>query len=435
MKNFLSILALLASFTTPLSAYAQTEPPVCEPGDVTCVNTPADSQWNGGSPVRINSKDAVPAPIYHRLVSRYRFELAGPGSQYLLITPVTVDYMVHEPAVAPTGLVVLIAGGQLNANIEGTEGGPVTNAGGNFLVRSAHLFRDQGYRVVTIDRPSDWEDFLSGAGNEGWRLDGYRTSNAHLYDLDAVIDAQKVPDRNVYLAGTSRGTISAVRWNSIADGISLSAPVTGGPGTPLGSPGLTAADINVPTCVHWHACDACSVSTPLGAQQLLNDLIGNGVTAGGASLSGGFSHPDDDACDARTLHGFFGIESCAVDQIAQCLRTLQVRPWLRLRTLYYPKPVYGPDPVRFSLRAAVEPQRAAGKLVFRLLGDGNVDSRGGSLHLKENGLATFTPPSVLQPGVAKFAFEVTDERGHKATGVTAFNVIPAPGVRTTNRNR
>jgi hypothetical protein len=64
--------------------------------------------------------------------------------------------MLHEPATAPKALVFLISGGKMNSYIIGSEiTGEVTVAGNNFLVRSAHLFAAQGYRVITMDRPSD----------------------------------------------------------------------------------------------------------------------------------------------------------------------------------------------------------------------------------------------------------------------------------------
>ncbi|MFV1984571.1 MAG: hypothetical protein ACC657_13595, partial [Thiohalomonadales bacterium] len=73
-------------------------------------------------------------------------------------TAVTMDYMVHEPMGmgAPKGVMVLIAGGGLNAGITGpADNSTPTNSRGNFLVRSAHRYQAAGYRVITIDRPSD----------------------------------------------------------------------------------------------------------------------------------------------------------------------------------------------------------------------------------------------------------------------------------------
>ena len=131
--------------------------------DVACSSTANDSVQTGGGWSRIRSESTG---VYGQ-VNLTRESLTTPG--------ITMDYMVHEPPGAPTALIVLIAGGQLTAGIEGLNGIGIapSSAGGNFLVRSAHLFAAQGYRVLTIDRPSDFFDYTMGGGS-GFAYDNYR---------------------------------------------------------------------------------------------------------------------------------------------------------------------------------------------------------------------------------------------------------------------
>lgn len=76
--------------------------------------------------------------------------------------PVTVKYAVHRPSngAVPKAVVILIAGGNLNANFAGGDAltGNVTAIGGNYVVRTAQLVADAGYLAVVIDRPSDRAD-------------------------------------------------------------------------------------------------------------------------------------------------------------------------------------------------------------------------------------------------------------------------------------
>lgn len=192
----------------------------------------------------------------------------------------------------------------------------------------------------------------------------------------------------------------------------------------MGSPGLAASDITVPACVHWHVCDGCSVSTPLGAQNYLNALALSGSAAGGGSMSGGFDQPNADVCEAQTVHGFFGIESCAVDQIVQCLSSIPIVPKLEFDDYFYPEFVPGGTVARFSLREAIGPRRGARRLTFRLLDDGLGNSHGGRLTIARNGLVRFFTPFVSQDAVAKFAYEVTDHLGRVGIGVVAINLVP-----------
>ena len=68
--------------------------------------------------------------------------------------PVTVNYMVNDPAGLPKAIVLLFAGGTGEAGIMGGTNGTVARTGTNFLVRSAQLFANASYRAVTVDSPA-----------------------------------------------------------------------------------------------------------------------------------------------------------------------------------------------------------------------------------------------------------------------------------------
>ncbi|MDH5426494.1 MAG: hypothetical protein OEY29_16025 [Gammaproteobacteria bacterium] len=267
-----------------------------------CNSTSADSSFNGTDVVRIHSETAT----------------NNTYEQVTLTRGATMDYMVHNHA-NPQALIVLIAGGQLNANLTGTPGSQALTASGNFLVRSAHLFAAQGYKVVTIDRPSDWADFVNPAGSgSGSAFDGYRTSNEHYTDIQTVITAENAsPALPVVIAGTSRGAISAVAQHNLGDYVLLSAPVTGGNnGSPVGTTGVLPSQLgSKPVHLSWHQSDGCFVSTPAGAGNIAGQF--DNVTA--VEVSGGLNYPElsgrvnNKECDgSKTYHGFLAIESCVV---------------------------------------------------------------------------------------------------------------------------
>jgi len=270
---------------------------------LSCSSSAQDSIFDGTNVVRIRSETVSPN-TYQQITVR---------------TGVTMDYMVHTSD-NPKALLILIPGSQMNANIQGAAGQQATNAGGNFLIRSAHLFAAQGYKVVSIDRPSDWESFIDPTGStSGSAFDGYRTSSEHFQDLQKIIEQENAsPGLPVVIAGTSRGTISAVAQHNLADYILLSGPLTGGSkGSPIGTTGVLPSALGAkPVHLMWHAGDACFVTTPSDARELAGDF----ANVSAVEVNGGIDHPElssrssNQGCDgSKTHHGFLGIESCVVE--------------------------------------------------------------------------------------------------------------------------
>ena len=331
---------------------------------------------------------------------------------------ITMDYMVHEPPGIPSALVVLIAGGQLNASIVGTIGSAPTNAGGNFLVRSAHLFAAQGYRVLTIDRPSDYLDYTLGSGS-GSAYDGYRTSMEHAVDLSQLINVVNAADNlPVIIAGTSRGTISAVAQHALGSALAISAPLTSGGGTPIGTGSVLPASVPEPVQVSWHVLDACSVTKPADSQSLVGDF----PDATGVAISGGFASASSTSpCDADHYHGFPGIESCAVKQETDWMA-------VELASLPATRPVASAqsDSTTQNMQKLIDltgfaTAAAGGALTYSL--PHTSTSLGGSISIAGTSV-TYTPPSGVASIVDTFVYLVSEAGGGTSHNVIAVTINP-----------
>jgi pimeloyl-ACP methyl ester carboxylesterase len=234
----------------------------------------------------------------------------------------------------PVASVILFAGGD---GALGLTRAPPPKVGaedfvnGNFLVRSREKFAGHGFMVAVVDTPSDHQEGMSPS---------FRISKVHAIDIGAVADYLKsqasVP---VWLVGTSAGTLSAARGaigagrDGIAtgsiDGLVLTSTVTHTPpdsefgkvfpgfakDRPDGVMSMALPQIRVPTLIMSHREDAC-VSTPPSDAPALAMCLRQASKVEIALLTGG-DPPKSDPCNAYAPHGYFGIETQAVDRIAQ----------------------------------------------------------------------------------------------------------------------
>jgi hypothetical protein len=197
---------------------------------------------------------------------------------------------------------------------------------GNSLVRSRDLFHRAGFVTALVDAPSDHR------GGDG--LGGFRMSPQHAEDIGKVIahlrERTKMP---VWLAGTSRGAISAVNAASrlsgpaAPDGLVLTSAVTSGRvggrkawvAQTVFSARLDA--IRVPVLVVAHAADTCIRTPPRLAGSIAAKTNGareqTVIVKGGA---GGRKAVSVEACQGRTPHGFLGQEAEVADGIARFIR-------------------------------------------------------------------------------------------------------------------
>ena len=379
--------------------------------DVACSSTANDSVQTPGGWMRIRSE--FNGTSFYHLVNLTR-------ESTTTANPLTMDYMVHEPpGGSPTALIVLIAGGQLTAGIDGIDGNPPSAAGGNFLVRSAHLFAAQGYRVLTIDRPSDFFDYTMGSGS-GFAYDNYRISMEHAVDLSQLINAVNNTNLPVVIAGTSRGTISAVAQHKLGSLLALSAPLTGGAnGTPIGSSAVVLpANVTEPVHVSWHVLDGCTSTTPGDSQTLVGDL----PDAVGESISGGFaSAASTSPCNADHYHGFPGIESCAVmqatDWVAAEIASLPVtRPLASIVSDSTTTDVQKDIDLTGAATAS-----AAGALSYSLTH--GATSLGGTITIVGN-TVTYIPPAGINGYVDTFVYVVDEAGGGTSHNVVAVTINP-----------
>src|SRR4030095_9433762 len=158
---------------------------------------------------------SAPCGVYGKVNSRQTVGATG------TVLDIAVDYMVHLPSGAPKAIVMLFSGSSGNAGIVGDDTTHVvTQAGNNFLVRSAQLFAEAGYMTVTIDRPDP------GPSDS---YDQYRISPRHATDIVTVLlevnELYQASHLDVFLAGTSRGALSVIGQNNLGIGSSLSSPV------------------------------------------------------------------------------------------------------------------------------------------------------------------------------------------------------------------
>lgn len=112
---------------------------------------------------------------------------------------VTVRVLLVAPAGEPSATLLMFPGGFGNNHFPERDGRVVP--GSNFLVRTARLFTARGLLVAVIDTPSDQPQGMD---------DAFRMGKAHVEDATKVLEAlEKRNPAPIYLAGTSRGTLSA----------------------------------------------------------------------------------------------------------------------------------------------------------------------------------------------------------------------------------
>lgn len=336
---------------------------------------------------------------------------------------VGIDYMVHAPNGTPKGVVVLIAGGPLNAGIEGTgDGGTVTASRGNFLVRSAHRFASRGYRAITIDRPDDYADY-GNIDSYSYLYDAYRNSMAHAVDLATVIRRENAENFDVVIAGTSRGAISAAANNALVAGVALSSPVTrsSSGGSPVGSANLPVSAIQRPAHILIHQNDGCWATTPQSSRTLFSDLRDAGVEVAGDEVSGGFRDTvRDNPCKAFDYHGFTGIEMCAVTKTTDWSDAL-------LSSLSANEPPRGTNQ---TLTVAAG---SSGNSVTLAASDDDMDTLsfslpytntplGGSVTTTADGSASYEAPAGISGTTDRFVFVVEDDKGGVGFGVVTVNL-------------
>lgn len=221
---------------------------------------------------------------------------------------VTQRLLVLAPP-SPKAAAILFAGGHggLQISPEGTLGWGM----GNFLIRARQLFVDQGLLTVVIDAPSDRQSppYLAG----------FRHAAEHTADVQAVIAwVRQQSGLPVWLVGTSRGTQSiaaaATRLSRTdgPDGLVLTSTILTDPKAPPVT-AMSLEKLRIPVLVVHHELDGCSHCAYSDIPALMQKLEGL-PRKQLVSFRDGISRGDP--CQAMAYHGFNGIDSDVVGQIA-----------------------------------------------------------------------------------------------------------------------
>ena len=218
----------------------------------------------------------------------------------------------------PRAVVILLSGGNGRLNIVDEAGQAAVRIGGNFLVRSRQLFAAQGLAVLVLDAPSD----------HAWGMDPrFRFSPEHVEDVRlAAAYARERWGLKPWLVGTSMGSISAA-WAASCllpgelGGVVLTSSVTrSGKRADYPMNRLRAvldADLGktaLPALVVRHGADACAVSAPQDGPKILDALAASPRKAL-LTFEGGLPAQSGE-CEARSAHGYLGIEEQVVAGIA-----------------------------------------------------------------------------------------------------------------------
>lgn len=216
---------------------------------------------------------------------------------------VTQSYYWQEPPKKTRAIAVLFVGADGDLKLRAA--GP-TNLRGNFLFQVRDALASAGLLLIFPDAPSDRS---RGLGN--------RTDADHANDIRRVIlNVKQRANLPVFLIGTSRGTVSAANVAArvepaLIKGVLLTSTITEPAKNRQHSVFETRlADIRVPVLALAHRDDTCYVTPASSVPRLLRALT-HAPRKDSVTLSGG-KPAESGACDARSPHGFFGIEGQAV---------------------------------------------------------------------------------------------------------------------------
>jgi pimeloyl-ACP methyl ester carboxylesterase len=246
--------------------------------------------------------------------------VAAPDAQLVNITTprgVKQAFILIKPD-KPVASVILFAGGHGALGLRSASS--MQWGAGNFLVRSRDRFAAQNLTVAVIDAPSDRAKGMNAI---------FRMSAAHAGDIAAVADyLKKQAPVPVWLVGTSMGTFSAAEGAIAAgnvDGLVLTSTITRAkPDWKIaashsnGVASMPLQRVKVPALIVAHAKDGCEI-TPAADLPKLRKALANARAVDAVVLDGGLP-PQSVPCEAKSQHGFLGIEGQTVDAIAKFIK-------------------------------------------------------------------------------------------------------------------
>ena len=209
-------------------------------------------------------------------------------------------YAVIEAAAKPSAVMVMFIGGNGALNLQ--PGGKVV--GPNVLIKMRDSMRGAGVRLIYVDAPV-------GAYS--------RSDEVYARSVARVIEQENKDALPVFVAGISRGTISAanVAARVPVAGVVLLSVVTGSTynGTVSDAP---IADISAPSLLVLHRKDSCvSSGSERALRSFANDMKNSSSTIvvleGGTDEGTGAGRAA--ACHPKSYHGFNGVDPELSDTI------------------------------------------------------------------------------------------------------------------------
>jgi len=212
--------------------------------------------------------------------------------------------------------VILFAGGHGALDLQENSG--ILSIGwgsGNFLVRTRDRFADNGLTVAVVDAPSDMLD--------GGMSGGFRSTGDHVKDIEGVIAyLKRLNGLPVWLVGTSRGTESAafvtIHSRAPIGGLVLTSSITVSNKNGSAIDEFALEKIRVPVQIVYHEQDGCWATPAYRNISIASGLI-NSPKVSSKGFTGG-SEPISGPCNARSEHGFLGLEDKVVAAIADFIK-------------------------------------------------------------------------------------------------------------------
>jgi pimeloyl-ACP methyl ester carboxylesterase len=208
----------------------------------------------------------------------------------------------------PHAALVMLPGGDGDVGIE--PGGTIDTPN-NFLVRTRALWVAHDFGVFILDAPG------------GEDLRGLRSGARYGAAVDAAAGfAAKQTGAPVFLVGTSQGSIAAMNGAARAPAGLIAGLVLTESVSRRSASGETVFDaapenVRVPALVVVNPDDVCPASPPADGPRIVAAMRAS-PDARLQAVAGGTKRSKSD-CDALTPHGYYGVESAAVDTIAAWL--------------------------------------------------------------------------------------------------------------------
>jgi hypothetical protein len=188
---------------------------------------------------------------------------------------------------------------------------------GNFLIRSRRHWLDDDTLTAVLDAPSDqWATFTQG----------FRATPRYGADIAAILNevSKRYGVGEWTLVGTSEGSISAfhaARMNpAIAKRVILTSSVLSATANGAGLTGANFGELSTPLLWVHHENDPCQHTQYRDARRYAEKSMSPLVTVrGGGPEQGG-------ACQARSHHGYVGVEREVVLAMRSWVKTGAVPP-------------------------------------------------------------------------------------------------------------